>query len=462
MVTPGPGRELRVAVIGSGPSGIYAADALTAQDAIAVSVDILDRLPCPFGLVRYGVAPDHLSIRSVRGTLDRVLRRPGVRFLGNVDVGTDLVLDELHRFYDALVFAYGAAGDRRLGIPGEDLPGSLAATDLVAWYCGHPDAPRARVESALRAARSVVVVGVGNVAVDVTRILTKPARDLDQTDMPEHVLAVLRSLAVTDVHVLGRRGPVQASFTTKELRELGELDGVAVRVDPAELELDPFSTAQLDGNRLAARNLDVLATWAEPPEPTEPSAKPSGRTIHLHFCTRPVAIRGADRCEQVDVERTRVDDTGAAAGTGRTTTIDAQLVVRSVGYRGQPLGELPYDTARGVVPNDCGRVLREGDVVSGEYVVGWIKRGPTGIIGTNKKDAAQSVASLLADAATLPPARTPDPAAVTEFLRERSVGYVTFGGWERIDAAEVALGNSFGRPRTTMHERERLLTVARG
>lgn len=454
VVTSGPGRGLRVAVVGSGPSGIYAADALTAQEDTAVSVDILDRLPCPFGLVRYGVAPDHLSIRSVRGTLDRVLRRPAVRFLGNVEIGTDLSLAELHRCYDAIVFGYGAARDRHLGIPGEDLPGSIAATDLVAWYCGHPDAPRAMIEESLRSARSVVVVGVGNVAVDVTRILTKPVRDLDQTDMPEHVLTALRALAVTDVHVLGRRGPVQASFTTKELRELGELGGVAARVDPADLELDAFSQAQLAGERVAARNLDVLAGWTEPP------AQPAGRTIRLHFLTRPVAIRGTDRCEQVDVERTRIDDTGAATGTGEIASIAADLVVRSVGYRGQPLGELPYDAGRGIVPNDSGRVLREGAVVGGEYVVGWIKRGPTGIIGTNKKDAVQTVAALLADAATLAPAATPSPDAVTDLLRAHGVDYVPFTGWERIDAAEVALGASLGRPRTTLHERAQLLAIA--
>lgn len=457
VAAPEPDRSLRVAVVGSGPSGIYAADALTSQPAVPVSVDILDRLPCPFGLVRYGVAPDHLSIRSVRATLDRVLRRPAVRFLGNVTVGRDLDRADLHRYYDAIVFAYGAARDRRLGIPGEDLPGSIAATDLVAWYCGHPDAPRDRIEDALRAARSVAVIGVGNVAVDVTRVLSKPVRDLDQTDMPDHVLETLRSLAVTDVHVLGRRGPVQASFTTKELRELGELGEVAVDVDPDDLRLDPFSAAQLDANRVAVRNLDVLQSWTLPSDPVAAS-----RTIHLHFLTRPAEIRGTGRAAELVVERTRLDGAGRVAGTGETRVIPAELVVRSVGYRGEALAGLPFDPERGIVPNDAGRIHHDGAAVAGEYVTGWIKRGPTGIIGTNKKDAAQTVESLLADAATLPRAAEPAPESVTDFLRARGVGYVSLDGWGRIDAAEIALGAASGRPRTTMHDRDQLLAVARG
>ena len=435
---------------------MYAADALTSQGSVPVSVDILDRLPCPFGLVRYGVAPDHLSIRSVRQTLEKFFDRPGVRFLGNVEVGRDITVAELHRYYDAIVFTYGAARDRRLGIEGEELAGSIAATALVAWYCGHPDAPRELIESSLQGASSVVIVGVGNVAVDVTRVLAKTRAELEHTDMPEHVLALLDASNITDIHLLGRRGPVQATFTTKELRELGELDDAEVIVDSADLVLDPFSEAALAQDRVAARNLDVLREWSTR------TPRGSRRRVHVRFLTRPVELLGTALVEKVVVERTRLDETGAAIGTGELETIGADLVVRSVGYRGEPLAELPFDSRRGVVPNDAGRVLRDDAVVPGEYVAGWIKRGPTGIIGTNKKDAAQTVNSLLEDAERLPLAVEPAHDAVTTMLCARGIEVVTFDGWERIDAAEIALGVSAGRVRTTMHERDALLGVALG
>lgn len=448
-------RPLRVAIIGSGPSGLYAAEALTRHDEVEVSIDVFDRLPAPFGLARYGVAPDHLALRSVRNTLETVLDDPAVRLLANVEVGTDISVEELHRFYDAIVFTYGAATDQRLEIPGEDLDGAISATELVNWYCGHPDAAGERVEAAITAATSAVVIGVGNVAVDVTRVLSKTAPELDHTDMPQHVLDLLAATSITSVTVLGRRGPAQAAFTTKELKELGELADADVLVDAHDLALDPVSEADIEGERRRERNMEVLEEWS-----TRTPAR-GRRTIRLRFFSQPVEITGPDRVTGVRVERTRLDADGSLHGTGEYTTIDADLVVRSVGYQGMPLAGVPFDAARGVVPHAEGRVVDDGTVVPGEYVAGWIKRGPTGIIGTNKKDATATVRSLLADAAQLPRAARPDPDAVTTHLSERGVRYVDVDGWHAIDAAEIALGESKGRPRTTLHDREALLESAR-
>ena len=450
-------RTFRVAVIGSGPSGIYAADALVSQSEVPVEVDVIDRLPVPFGLVRYGVAPDHLSIRSVRDTLDKTLDKPGVRFLGNVSVGADISMAELHACYDAIVLTYGASRDRRLGVPGEDLAGSVAATDFVAWYCGHPDAERALFESLLPEATGVVVVGVGNVAVDVTRVLAKTVGELDHTDMPQYVFDTLAQSQITDIHVLGRRGPAQAAFTTKELRELGELADADIIVDPSDMELDEASAALAASDKAVARNVEVMRVWS-----TEaPSGKP--RRIHLHFFARPTELRGTDHVETVVVERTALTPEGSAAGTGEFTEIAANVVIRSVGYRGTALDEVPFDSGRNVIPHTDGRVERDGVTVPGEYVAGWIKRGPTGIIGTNKKDAVQTVASLLADAVagTLPAPATPTAEAMDALLAERGIDVVTTAGWRSIDAAERALGATRGRDRTTIHDTADLLAAAR-
>lgn len=445
---------MRVAVVGSGPSGIYAADALMAEDG--VEVDIIDRLPVPFGLVRYGVAPDHLSIRSVRDTLNKVLQKPGVRFIGNVTVGVDVVPDELLDFYDAVILTYGASSDRRLDIPGEDLDGSVAATDFVAWYCGHPDADRERFERLIPTATSAVVVGVGNVAIDVTRVLAKTVGELDHTDMPQHVLDTLASSGITDVYLLGRRGPAQATFTTKELKELGELLEADVIVDPARVDLDAASAAAAESDRAVGRNVEVIREWST----RAPEGKP--RRIHVRFLSRPVELTGDDRVRGVVVERTRLTPDGGAEGTGETEVIPADLVVRSVGYRGTQLGSLPFDVKRNVIPHEEGRVLDGSAPVPGFYVAGWIKRGPTGIIGTNKKDAVATVASLLADrdAGTLPaPARAGE---IDAFFLDRGINAVTTAGWDAIDAAERALGAERGRERTTIHDRAALLRAAGG
>jgi NADPH-dependent glutamate synthase beta subunit-like oxidoreductase len=452
---PSADRPLRVAVVGAGPAGIYAAEALTRQDDVPVAVDLIDRLPTPFGLVRHGIAPDHPKMRAIRDTLHRTLDHPRVRFVGNVDVGVDITLDELRRHVDAVIYTYGASVDRHLGIPGEELPGSLAATDLVAWYTGHPDADRKRVESALAGVRSVVVVGVGNVALDVARVLARTADELEPTDMPQHVLDVLAAVPVEQITVLGRRGPAQATFTTQELRELGELDGATVLVDAADLELEPAAEERASTDRNVARNLAVLRGWVDhAPEP--------GRTrLRLRFFGRPVRLLGEDRVTGVEVERTAVDGDGRAMGTGELDVLPADLVIRSVGYRGIPLPGLPVDERTGTVPNDAGRVLRDGRLSPGEYVAGWIKRGPSGVVGTNKHDARETVAALLEDAAD-GGLRTAGPVGdLVQELVARGAEPVLLDDWRAIDAAEVALGATHGRARTTLHERETLLAAVR-
>jgi ferredoxin/flavodoxin---NADP+ reductase len=439
--------------VGSGPSGIYAAQSLQkhAPEVGGVEVDVIDRLPCPYGLVRYGVAPDHEKIKSITLALRKVLETEGIRFLGNVDIGIDLSMEELHQHYDSIVMAYGAAIDRRLGIEGEELPGSFSATDFVAWYSGHPDT---QIDRFALDATDVVVVGVGNVAVDVARILAKTAGDLRPTDLPDHVLDVLTASRVTDIHVLGRRGPAQAKFTTKELRELGELVNADVVVREEELVLDEASEQTIATDANQRRNLQVLRGWAA----QEPSGKP--RRIHLRFLVRPTVVLGTDRVEGVTVERTALDGTGNVTGTGVLETIPAQMVLRSVGYRGRGLAGLPFDEHNGTIPHTAGRVMRDGKPVPGEYVAGWIKRGPTGVIGTNKSDANETITSLIADAPTLQPAPERDRQALPKLLADRGVDVVDWQGWVCIDEAEIALGKAQGRDRIKIAERDLLLACA--
>jgi ferredoxin--NADP+ reductase len=441
--------SVRVAVIGSGPSGLYAADELSKHDA--VSVDVLDRLPCPYGLLRYGVAPDHLKMKSLEITLRKILERPRVRFLGGVELGSGITVEELRECYDAVVYATGSAVDRRLSIPGEDLPGSFSATEFVAWYCGHPDA---QVDAFTLDAHSAVVIGVGNVAVDVARILAKTAQDLHVTDMPDHVLDVLDSSAISDIYIVGRRGPAQAKFTTKELRELGELASADVVVDPAELALDEASKELMETNKTVRRNLETLQEWSSRP------LLGRARRIHLRFLLAPVAVLGVGRVEAVQCERNVLDGSGGVTGTGEKVTLAAQLLLRSVGYRGAPLPGVPFDERAGVIPHVTGRVQRNGHTATGEYVVGWIKRGPTGVIGTNKGDAKETVEQLLADLDSLPRAPQRQPDAIIDKLAQRGVGVVTWTGWEAIDAAERALGAAVGRTRIKITDRAALLIAA--
>ncbi|MFP5282391.1 MAG: FAD-dependent oxidoreductase [Actinomycetes bacterium] len=463
-------RPLTVAIVGAGPSGIYAAEALCGQSEVPVEVAVLDRLPVPFGLVRYGVAPDHHSIRSIRNTLERTLEKAHVRFYGNVGIGTDLSLAELRGTVDAVIYAYGAGADRQLGIPGEDLEGSIAAPELVAWYCGHPDVhpdvvgTRIRTlssdELAERAAgliaqvREAVVVGVGNVALDVARVLIKTADELNDTDMADDVLAALARKQVANVHLLGRRGPAYTNFTTKELRELGQLPGVDVHVDARDLELDTSSAAVVAQDKVAARNLAVLREWAERP-PTG-----AARRIFLHFWVRPVRLLGTGHVEAVEVERTGISPTGAVEGRGQNRRIPAQLVVRSIGYRGLPLPGVPFDASTGRVPHAEGRVIRDGGFSPNEYVTGWIKRGPTGVIGTNKSDAVETVTSLLTDVHDGAVVPGHSLAELDALLAARGITALDLPAWHRIDAAEVHLGASHGRLRTTLAHRSELMAAA--
>lgn len=463
----GAGTPLVVAIVGAGPSGIYAAEALSHQTDVDVEIAVIDRLPVPFGLVRYGVAPDHESIRSIRNTLERTLEKPSVRFYGDVTIGADLTIAELQECVDAVIYSYGAGTDRRLAIPGEDLPGSFAAAELVAWYCGNPDVHpdtdqqhvgdhlvAVQVDELITTSRHAVVVGVGNVALDVARILIKSVDQLTDTDMAEEVLQSLSRKSITDVHVLGRRGPAYTSFTTKELREMGQIDDVDVIVDPADLELDPSSQAAIAQNKIAARNMVVFQDWA--------ARSPSGasKRVSFHFWTRPTMIIGSDRVTGVEVERTMIDSSGYVVGAGGRHTLDADLVVRSVGYRGLPLQGVPFDESTGRVPHAEGRVIRDGGFSPDEYVTGWIKRGPTGVIGTNKSDAVETVTSLLADVHDRAVQVHGRSGKLDRLLAERGIRPLGMPAWHRIDAAEMELGASHGRLRTTLAHRRELLAAA--
>jgi ferredoxin--NADP+ reductase len=449
---------LRVAVVGSGPAGLYTAEALIKQAAalpepVAVHVDVLDRLPTPYGLVRYGVAPDHKSIKSIAEYLRKVLEHGDVSFLGGVHLGDDITRDDLLSVYDAVVYATGAMRDRHLGIPGEDLPGSYAATDFVNWYCGHPDVDPAAFTLD---AESVAVIGVGNVAVDVARILARDPAELRGTDVPQPVLEALMASKVREVHMIGRRGPAQAKFTTKELRELGDLPGVDVVVHAEEADLDAFdptggSAALAESDRHVRGNYKVISGWAGRP----PAGQ--GRRLTLRFWLKPVEILGNGRVSGLVLERTRLDDAGRFTGTGVRETLPVGMVLRSVGYQSVPLPGVPFDEKACVVPNEEGRVIGpDGAPLPGEYVAGWLKRGPTGVIGTNKSDAAQTVRALLSDLtgveADVPRAgllRYPEGSGtespLAPLLAERGVRAVAYADWLRIEAAEAALGESLGR-----------------
>jgi ferredoxin--NADP+ reductase len=450
---------LRIAVVGSGPAGFYAAGHLLASD-VPVEVDMIERLPTPWGLVRLGVAPDHPNIKAVSRAFEKIAAQPGFRFLGNVAVGRDLTQEDLTRLYDAVVYAVGAQTDRRLGIPGEDLPGSWAATDFVAWYNGHPDYQS--LEFDLSGERAVVV-GAGNVALDVVRMLALSREEIAPTDTTDPAIETIIGSGLKEIVLLARRGPAQAAFTTPELKELGELADADVLVDPAELELDPVSEASLEGDTNARRNLEVLREYAA----REPAGK--RRAVRLRFAVSPVAILGQDRVEGVDIVRNELvaDDTGriSAVATDEHETIPCSIVFRSVGYLAVALPGVPFDERGATIPNREGRVLDPGgDPIPGLYCAGWIKRGPTGVIGTNKKDATETVDQLLDDARAGLLARgdeTATAASVDELLASRGVEYVTYAGWEAIDREERTRGEPHRRPRIKLCSWEELLGAAR-
>ena len=398
-------RNLRVCVVGAGPAGLYVADALTYSADDAVTVDIFERLPVPFGLLRYGVAPDHLNIKSAGRALHEVLERPGVHLFANVAVGSDVTIEELRRHYDAVVYALGASADRELGIPGESLPGSESATSFVSWYNGHPE----RVAREVIDSTHVAVIGAGNVALDVARLLLKDAAELEHTDVPEDVLDTLRKSAVTDVHVVARRAPQFAKFTTKELRELGELPDVDIVVEAEQQGALPEGLTPNE-----KRNLAVLFEWSL----REPQGR--SRRLHFHFRAVPREVLGDTHVTGLRLER--ADDNGR--GTGECIDLSVQLILRAVGYRAVAVPGVPFDPASNTIPVVDHRVVRDGNAVPGEYAVGWIKRGPTGILGTNRKDAAETVAALIADSDELRSRHTREPRGVEHLLAERGFRYV--------------------------------------
>jgi ferredoxin/flavodoxin---NADP+ reductase len=440
-----PRMPFRVAVVGSGPAGFYAAGALLdAQPGF--EVDMIERLPTPWGLVRLGVAPDHPKLKSVSRAFERIAEKPGFRFFGNVEVGRDLSHADLLRLYDAVIYAFGAQTDKRLGIPGEDLSGSWSATEFVAWYNGHPDYQELPFDLDVERA---VVIGNGNVALDVARMLALTPDELAPTDTTDPAIEAIGSSPVREIVIVGRRGPAQASWTTQELKEMGELAGADVSVDPADLDGADAEDTQTQ------RNLEVLRGFAA----RESSGKPL--TIRFLFFRSPVAIRGDSRVESIDLVRNRLEEQDGrllAVATDEHETLECGLVFRSVGYRGVGLPDVPFDEARGTIRNEGGRVTG----VERTYCAGWIKRGPTGIIGTNKKDATETVARLLEDVGhgriTHNPAATPE--AVERSLADRGVRAVIYSGWASIDELERAAGEKLGRPRVKLRTWDELLEAA--
>jgi len=431
--------------VGSGPAGFYAAGSLLDSD-IPVEVDMIERLPTPWGLVRLGVAPDHPKLKTVSRAFERIAARPGFRFFGNVEVGRDLTHADLIRLYDAVIYAFGAQSDRRLGIPGEDLSGSWSATEFVAWYNGHPDFQEVSFD--LNVDRAVVV-GNGNVALDVARMLALTPEELAPTDTTEPAIEAIGSSTLREIVIVGRRGPAQASWTTQELKEMGELAGADVHVDAAELE----GAVGEDTN--TQRNLAVLREFAA----REPKGKPV--LIRFLFFRSPVALHGDNRVESIELVRNRLEEQNGrpvAVPTDERETLECGLVFRSVGYRGVPLPDLPFDERRGTIQNEDGRIV--GEVAA--YCAGWIKRGPTGIIGTNKKDAAETVAALLDDVekGRLSHRDEVSAEAVEALLLERGLRPVLYAGWTSIDEHERAAGEKLGRPRIKLRRWDELLQAA--
>lgn len=444
-------RRIRVAVIGAGPAGIYAADTLV-NDHPGAQVDVFDRLPAPYGLVRYGVAPDHPRIKEIIKALRRVLSRDGIRFLGNVHYGTDVKLSDLRHFYDAVIFSTGARADRELEIPGVDLPGSYGAADFVSWYDGHPDVPRDWPLTA----KNVAVLGAGNVALDIARVLAKPADEQLTTEIPGNVYRGLALNQATDVHVFARRGPAQIKFTPMEFRELSHSPSIDVIVHPEGFEIDEASQAAIGKSKSTRLVVDTLMRYLE----KEPTGAP--HRIHIHLCRAPVAILGTDRVEGLRTERTELIGDGTVRGTGEFVDTPVEAVYRAVGYLSSHLADLPFDHGAGVVPHDKGRVLdMDGVMMEGTYVTGWIKRGPIGLIGHTKSDAAETVTSLLADLPGIAPAEVSDPDAILAHLAGRGVDYTTWAEWERLDAHEIALGAEQGRERVKVVPREDMISGGR-
>ncbi|HYO88316.1 MAG TPA: FAD-dependent oxidoreductase [Candidatus Limnocylindrales bacterium] len=461
MQAPQP---LRIAIIGAGPSGFYAADHLLKESqkrGLEIQIDLIEQLPTPYGLVRGGVAPDHQKIKSVTKVFDRIAADPRLRFFGNVRMGQDLSYDDLLTHYHQIVYAIGAQSDRKMGIPGEDLAGSFPATEFVGWYNAHPAYRNLQFDLSVSA---VAIIGNGNVAMDVARILAKTPEELADTDIADYALATLAHSQVADIYVIGRRGPVQASFTTPEIKELGELNCTEVVVAPEELELDAASAADLEqeADKVNRDNLAALQALAARP----PEHKP--RRLHLLFLRSPVRLIGTDRVEAIELVKNRLvrepDGTLRPRPSDQTETLPVGLVFRSIGYKGAPLPGHQFDEVRGVLPNSGGHLSSDGQPLTGEYTVGWIKRGPSGVIGSNRPDAVETANHMLDDAQQgdlLRPAH-PGRAELEALLESRGVIVVTYADWQIIDQLEIQAGAAIGRPRLKFSRVEDMLNALHG
>ena len=448
--------KLRLAVVGAGPAGIYASDiVLKSERDFDVSIDLFEHLPAPYGLVRYGVAPDHPRIKGIITALREVLDRGDIRIFGNVRYGVDITLDDLKRHYNAVIFATGAIKDAPLNIPGIDAHGSYGAADFVSWFDGHPDVPRTWPLTAT----STAVIGNGNVALDTARMLIKHPEDLLTTEIPDNVYQGLKASPITDVHVFGRRGPAQAKFSPLELRELGELRDVDMILADEDFEIDEASQNAIDTNKQVFVLMKVMNEWR-----TRQTGKAS-RRLHMHFYAKPlevVADSSGNVCA-IRYERTAPDGKGGIVDTGDIREIPIQSIYRAVGYFGSPLPEIPFDEKLGVIPNHEGQVVgSDGKQVPGLYATGWIKRGPVGLIGHTKSDAMETVRHIIQDRATWWQPTNPDEGEIVDLLAERGVEYTTVDGWAALDEHEQALGQPLGRARIKVVDRDEMISISRG
>lgn len=443
---------LRLAIVGAGPAGIYAADMLLKHErSFDVSIDLFERLPAPYGLVRYGVAPDHPRIKGIISALREILDTGQIRLFGNVNYGTDISLDDLKRHYHAVIFSTGAITDQNLAIPGITLDGSYGAADFVSWYDGHPDVPR---EWPLTAA-DVAVIGNGNVALDVARMLAKHPDDLMPTEVPDNVLEGLQSSLVTDVHVFGRRGPMQVKFTPLELRELGELRDVDIVLHDEDFVLDDASKRAIESNKQIFVINKVFDQWRER------KTGSASRRLHLHFYASPLEVLGDSHVTGFRYERTEPDGAGGVRGTGEIREIPVQALYRAVGYFGSALPGVPFDQRQGIIPNHEGQVIDDDNrIVPGVYATGWIKRGPVGLIGHTKSDAMETVKHLVKDQASWWSPEAPDEASVLELMESRGIRFTNLDGWHKLDAKELELGSARGRERLKVVPREEMLETS--
>lgn len=450
----GPGMPLRAAIVGAGPSGFYAAESLLGADK-NITVDMFERLPAPYGLVRYGVAPDHIKIKNVIKVYEKIAEKPRFSFLGNVTVGKDISVEDLKRFYDVILFSFGAEADRKLGIPGEDLRGSHTATEFVAWYNGHPDY---RDKNFDLSGRVAVVIGHGNVAVDVCRILSKTVDELCKTDIAQHALDTLKNSKIEEIHMVGRRGPAQAAFTPVEIRELGNLSDCSVILNPEDFNINEASRQELADpqNPRPKKTFEILQQLVDKQDPKK------RKKLFIHFLKSPLELQGGDRVKNVVFEDNQlIGNPGRqkARATGKTEELACDIFFRSIGYHGTAIAGVPFDEQSGVIPNQEGRVVSAGRVLAGFYVAGWIKRGPTGIIGTNKPDSDETVRHILEDISHLTPATERDTQSLIELLNKKGVRVVSFPDWKKIDAQEIARGVPLGKPREKFTAIAEMLSV---